>query len=278
MIKYKIICSDIDGTLLNSNRELSVNTLKSIDLLNRKNIPFVMISARMPKAMRPLQTQIKSNYPIVCYNGAYIESEVKDKGAVEQLLSKTIDIPTLKKIIVLLEGTQLHLGTYYKDEWMVNQDDYWTKREKNNTKINPEIRDMDYIYDIFEKRNCGPHKIMIMGDYEKIEPLETELKNAVGDLISIYRSKDTYLELNAKDVSKSTSLDVLSDYLGIPVTEFIAFGDNYNDVSMIEKVGFGVAVGNAREEVKNVADEVVEKNTEDGVAKAIKKYLNEDQI
>ncbi len=274
MTKYKIVCSDVDGTLLNSNRELSEATIKSVELLNKRKIPFVLVSARMPKAMRPLQNTLNSYHPIVSYNGAYIESELKVDGSAVELFSNPIDIEPFLALLKYIDGTGIHFGTYYKDEWYVNQNDYWTRREQNNTKINPEVVDMDFMKHHFEAMNCGPHKIMIMGDFDKIEPLESELRHHFGDYVDIYRSKDTYLELNAKAVSKSTSIDVLSEYFNHPISEFMAFGDNYNDVSMLRKVGYGVAVRNARNEAKIVAKEITDSNLEDGVAKIIDKYFH----
>ena len=274
MTKYKVVCSDIDGTLLNSNRELSEATINSVELLNKRKIPFVLVSARMPKAMRPLQNTLNSYHPIVSYNGAYIESELKVDGSAVELFSNPIEIEPFLALLKYIDGTGIHFGTYYKDEWYVNQNDYWTRREQNNTKINPEVVDMDFMKHHFEAINCGPHKIMIMGDFDKIEPLESELRHNFGDYVDIYRSKDTYLELNAKAVSKSTSIDVLSKYFNHPISEFMAFGDNYNDVSMLRKVGYGVAVRNARNEAKIVAKEITDSNLDNGVAKIIDKYFH----
>lgn len=274
MINYKIVCSDVDGTLLNSKRALSEATIKSVELLNKRNIPFVLVSARMPKAMRPLQVVLNSFYPIVCFNGAYIESELKIDGSAIELFSNPIDIEPFLALLKFMEGTVIHFGTYYKDEWLVNQNDYWAKREQNNTKIDPKLVDMEFMKHSFESKNHGPHKIMIMGDFNKIEPLESELRHRFGDDIDIYRSKDTYLELNAKAVSKSTSLDVLSKYFNHPISEFMAFGDNYNDISMLRKAGYGVAVRNARNEAKAVSQEITDSNLEDGVAKIIDKYFH----
>ncbi len=274
MTEFKIVCSDVDGTLLNSKRELSETTIRSVELLNKKNIPFVLVSARMPKAMRPLQITLESHHPIVCYNGAYIESELKVDGSAVELFSNPIDIEPFLALLKFMDGTGVHFGTYYKDEWYVNKDDYWARREQNNTKINPKLVDMEFMKHHFEAKNHGPHKIMIMGDFEKIEPLESELRHRFDDDIDIYRSKDTYLELNAKAVSKSTSLDVLSEYFNHPISEFMAFGDNYNDISMLRKAGYGVAVRNARNEAKIVSQEITDANIDDGVAKIIDKYFH----
>lgn len=274
MVGYKVVCSDVDGTLLNAKRELGTEIIRSVKLLNTRQIPFVMVSARMPKAMRPLQIMLGSHHPIVCYNGAYIESELKVDGRGVELFSNPIEIEPFLGLLSYMKGNGIHFGTYYKDEWFANQEDYWTRREMNNTRINPEIKDMEFMHHHFEAMNHGPHKIMIMGDFEKIDPLEDELRHRFGEFVDIYRSKDTYLELNAKAVSKSTSLDVLSTHFNRPTSEFMAFGDNYNDVSMIRKAGWGVAVRNARNEAKVVANEITDSNLDDGVAKIINKYFH----
>ena len=274
MSKYKIICSDVDGTLLNSKRELSEETIKSVELLNKRSVPFVLVSARMPKAMRPLQATLRINNPIVCYNGAYVESELKIDGSAVELFSNPIGIEPFLALLKFMTGNNIHFGTYYKNEWFVNQDDYWSKREQNNTKIDPEVVEMDFMKHHFESVNHGPHKIMIMGDFDKIEPLESEIRNKFGDDIDVYRSKDTYLELNAKAVSKSTSIEILSKHYNQPISKFMAFGDNYNDVSMLRKVGHGVAVRNARNEVKLVSQEITDSNLDNGVAKVITKYFH----
>lgn len=273
MKEYKVVCSDVDGTLLDSRRELSLNTIKSVEILNKRQIPFVMVSARMPKAMRPLQIQLGSYHPIVCYNGAYIESELKVDGSSEELFSNPIEIEPFLSLLSMMKGTKIHFGTYFKDDWFVNQVDYWSKREQNNTQIIPEVKEMEDMHHHFEALNHGPHKIMIMGDFKVIEPLESELRYKFGDHLDIYRSKDTYLELNAKAVSKSTSLDTLSKYFNHSISEFMAFGDNYNDVSMIRKAGYGVAVENARNEVKAVANEITDANINDGVANTILQHF-----
>lgn len=88
--------------------------------------------------------------------------------------------------------------------------------------------------------------------------------------MDIYRSKDTYLEINAKAISKEKSLPVLAAYFGITIGQIVAFGDNYNDIGMLSSAGLGVAVGNAKGVVKTAADRVTDENISDGVAKCLK--------
>jgi hydroxymethylpyrimidine pyrophosphatase-like HAD family hydrolase len=91
----------------------------------------------------------------------------------------------------------------------------------------------------------------------------------------LYRSKDTYIEISHKNISKKTAIEVLlkDHYTNISMDKVIAFGDNYNDIEMLKAVGLGVAVANANYEVLQIADVVTDTNKNDGVAKAIKEFV-----
>ena len=132
-MNYKLICTDIDGTLLNKDRELSEVTIKEVQRI--APIPFVLISSRMPKAMRHLQQQFNNtSTPIIAYNGGLI----LDNDTI--LHSTVIDNIVLEEIINQCLGTAIHLSLYYADEWYVPSMDFWAKREQNNTKVTPEIK------------------------------------------------------------------------------------------------------------------------------------------
>lgn len=114
---------------------------------------------------------------------------------------------------------------------------------------------------------------MVMGDAEKLTQTETELKNLFAEDLHLYRSKNTYLEINTKSVSKASAIEVLRQSFQVKVEEIIAFGDNWNDIEMLRYVGHGVAMENAPDGVKKYADEIAPKHTEDGVAQMLEKYF-----
>jgi Cof subfamily protein (haloacid dehalogenase superfamily) len=118
---------------------------------------------------------------------------------------------------------------------------------------------------------------MCMGPAAEIDYFYHQVLDKMGDHLHLYRSKDTYIEIAHKSISKASALGLLLEKkYDIRMEEVMAFGDNYNDIELLQQVGLGVAVGNAREEVKAVSNEVTATNKEDGVALMIEKYLTGD--
>jgi Cof subfamily protein (haloacid dehalogenase superfamily) len=267
-MSYQLICSDIDGTLLNKDRELSEITIQEVQRI--APIPFVLISSRMPNALRHLQNEFgNATTPLIAYNGGLVLSNN------EILHSTSINNLVLAEIINQCVGTTIHLSLYHADEWYVPSMDYWAKREENNTKVTPVVKPNAAVLSSWEEEGKGAHKIMCMGDAEEIDVLYTTLESIFSNEIILYRSKDTYIEISHKDISKKTAIEVIlkNCYPTISMDKVIAFGDNYNDIEMLKAVGLGVAVGNANYEVLKVADVVTDTNKNDGVAKAIKEFV-----
>lgn len=266
---YRLVCSDIDGTLLNKDRDLSDTTVRAIRALDEKGVPFVMISARMPSAMRPFLAKAGINRPIVCFNGAYIESEIKPDGRPRVLRTRTMNYEAFLNMLHLLQDYPVHVSAFYKDSWYANGMDRWTEREIHNTRVRPQIVPTNDMLYRFSCEGQSAHKVLVMGEKDTIEQVYHRLASLFGDHVDIYRSKDTYLEINAKAISKEKSLAVIARYFDIQADRIVAFGDNYNDIGMLSSAGLGVAVGNAKEVVKAAADRVTDENIFDGVAKCL---------
>lgn len=265
---YQLICTDIDGTLLNKDRELSEATIAQVQRVNP--IPLVLISSRMPNGMRHLQREFgNENNPLIAYNGGLVLSNNK------VLHSTFIENAVLKEIINKCTNTSIHLSLFHADEWYVPSMDYWAKREENNTKVTPEIKASVEVLASWEEEGKGAHKIMCMGDEAEIDALYKSLEANFSNEIMLYRSKETYIEISHKNISKKTAIDVILEdcYPTLTMDNVVAFGDNYNDIEMLKAVGLGVAVGNAKYEVLEIADAVTDTNKNDGVAKAIKEYF-----
>jgi len=265
MHTYKLICSDIDGTLLNRERQLSDRTIKAIKAV-KESTPVILISSRMPKAMRHLQDELGIlNQPLIAYNGGLVVRY--DQGNLVSLLSKEVPIEITSLLLKFISKSTIHASLYNTDDWYVPQMDYWANREMNNTKVTPTVADLNTICENWKSKNKGPHKIMCMGEAGEIQLLENWISMYFAEALNAYRSKPTYLEISSKQISKLSALSFLLDQkFDVTLEQVIAFGDNYNDVEMIKGVGLGVAVGNAKEEVKLVADQITLSNLEDGVA------------
>ena len=268
-MKFKAICTDIDGTLLNSETNLSPQLKKVIEAFSPE-IPLILASSRMPDAMRHLLRDLnREKQPLICYNGGFvIDSDGKVVDSVE------IPLHLVQRILELSQSTSIHISLYQGESWFEPKEDYWSAREIKNTKVTPTWKDTTLVLKEWENSQSGAHKVMCMGNSQEISWLFGELHFLYGDLLHLYRSKDTYIEIAPKKISKATALQmILNKYYDFGMGDVIAFGDNYNDIDLLQSVGWGVAVGNARPEVKAVAKEVTLHHKEDGVAAVLEKLI-----
>ena len=265
---YKIIFSDIDGTLLSGVRTLSQATITEVKLLNEK-IPFILVSSRMPKQMYHLQKDLGiTGLPLIAYNGGLVLNGEK------VLHSAAISLQILEELVTLNEqefSSQIHISFYYNDEWYVPQYDQWAEREERNTLVTPIVRSNREVLTQWQQAGHGAHKLMLMGEEPLIDQMFQLLNEKYAHTMQIYRAKETYIEVSDISISKLTGVKVVLDEIyHLPLSEAIAFGDNYNDLEMLKGVGCGVAVDNAREEVKAVAKHITLHHTKDGVAAFLK--------
>lgn len=260
-----MICLDIDGTLLNSNNEITKGIKKAIKTaVDQKGIPVILVSARMPKGIIFLLKELEIEAPIICYSGALI----LDKN--RKILSKrNIDALDIKKVYSYAKEFGIHVSLYKDDEWYIEKMDEWARQESEITNITPTIVKFNDSIEKWKGEGSGANKILCMAAPNKIKLLKEKLKI---DSLNIYPSKSTYLEIMPKEASKTSAIEILREKFNIKQSEILAAGDNYNDIDMIEYAGLGVAMGNAPDEVKRCADFVTLSNDEDGVAEVIKKF------
>lgn len=271
----KAICSDIDGTLLNSERLLSAKLIATVSSISPE-IPFFLASARMPEAMRHLLQDLnRSKEPLIAYNGALVLD-----AAGNELESITIPITLVQEIVQLALSEGLHLSLFHGENWFTQEHDYWASREIQNTKVNPIWKSPLEVIENWTARNYGAHKVLCMGEPSKIDLLNQTLLHRLGTHLHLYRSKDTYLEIAPKSISKATGLKKILDHgYTIKMNEVVAFGDGYNDIDLLQQVGWGVAVENAFPEVKAVANEITQHHKEDGVASILARiFLEKNKV
>ncbi|MFS4467595.1 Cof-type HAD-IIB family hydrolase [Maribacter sp. 2210JD10-5] len=265
-MKYKVICSDLDGTLLTTKSDVSQETISTFQKL-KKTRRIILVSARMPNGMFYLQRALHIfGEPIVCYNGALILDGQSKKFSV------TVPINIVQEIHKISEALKTDLGLYYNNEWYVPKDSERVRKETKYTKTKPVFKATNETLSNWKERKVGAHKIMLMGTQESADRLMPILSEKFSGQINLYRSNDTLIEIAPKTVSKLSAIKLLLKEKET-LQDVIAFGDNYNDIEMLQHCGLGVAVGNAREEVKAIADEITLKNTDNGVAHFLNNHL-----
>jgi len=266
----RAVFTDVDGTLLNAERQLSARTIHAIRAIAEK-ATVVLASSRMPAAMRHLQAELNiGQHPLICYNGGYVIAGGQN-GTV--FASHTIPLDVCSGIVEQGNALPIHISLYHADDWYAKSPDQWTEREERITKAAAQYRPFDEVLQGWERSRVGAHKIMCMGEAGHIAKFYDWLMASYGARIHIYKSRPTYLELATKEVSKATGMHLLLGKVGVAVKDAMAFGDNYNDVEMLREAGIGVAVGNAVQEAIEAANEITATGKEDGVAQSLERHF-----
>lgn len=257
---YKAVFSDMDGTLLNSQHQISPLTEQTIKAVIAQGIPFIPVSARPPYAITPYTAQLNTQQAIICYSGALILD--KNMTALYSIVLAPQDLQQLNRLFTDLG--HLSLNYYAGLDWFSNDIKHaWTIQEEKITglKAKPLPENLPEV-----------HKVLVMGEAAEIEQLEQKLKENLPHL-SIHRSKKDYLEIMNSAATKAQAIQFMERHLNICAEEIIAFGDNFNDLDMLQYAGLSVAMGNAPDDIKLAAKEVTASNDEEGIALVLKRIF-----
>lgn len=268
MIPYKLIALDIDGTLNNDEKRITPKTREALIQAQKEGATVVLASGRPTSGFkREVEAlELKKHHGLILsYNGgAIIDVETN-----ETLYKKSIPLDLAKDFLrraeefdvtpIVDNGT--HIYTNAPDGFQIRYES-----ENNLLAINE-------VENIAEALDFSPVKLLIAAPEETLKPLIPDLTEPfIADLSAIL-SAPFYLEVTMPGISKRHSLEKICEKLNILPSEVIAFGDAENDLSMLEFAGHAVAMGNACDALKEIADEVTLTNNEDGIAVTLAKYF-----
>jgi Cof subfamily protein (haloacid dehalogenase superfamily) len=267
---YKAVFLDMDGTLLKSDHSVSEQTVQTIQTLIGKGISVILVSARPINAVLPTfhHLGLPAHTPLISLNGSYI---VENGQPVFQAM---IDLDTTAQVTAQVRPFKATIAYYLQREWFSEVKDAWTEHEQKIMDVPVEVGPIDRLVDGWSARKIGPNKMMVMSEPENISIIQQHLRSLYNGRLNIYPSKATYLEVMDTRGSKSNAVRFVSERLGFAPAEIIAMGDNYNDIEMIQFAGMGVAMGNAPDDIKAIADYVTDTNNNDGVRKAMEKFFD----
>ena len=266
----RLVISDIDGTILNDQHQVDYQLKTQLPLLQEKGIPFVLASARSPLGMEPIAQQLGLiDNPLACYNGALV---IKGNSQnYDVLMEHGLD---KKEVQYLLELVQekfpaVAINLYSGKDWFAEQIDKWVQEEADITGEIPTIQDLAFVL----QKQVSVHKLLLIGEPADIQKLQDYLQNIAFPQTAFYLSKENYLEVTAKQVSKENALQEIAHFYHISLQQVMAIGDNFNDLPMLKLAGLGVAMGNAPKAVKEQVAAVTHTNNNHGVAQAIEQYV-----
>lgn len=267
-MKYKLIALDLDGTLKNSSNKVSARTKKALMKAQKQGAKIVLASGRPTHGLRKecdlLDLEKYEGY-LLSYNGAKV-STVKSKITI---FEQTLSVEQVRQAYDRSKEFSLSCLTY-DGPYVVseNVDDHYVQYEYGINDMNG--KEIDSFKDYVKE---PVNKVLLTGEPDYVGSILEDFKAPFGDKLSIYRSAPFFVEIMAQGINKAASLDRLVKHMGITCEEVIAFGDGYNDLSMIEYAGMGVSMANGVDEIKEKADFVTLSNDEDGIAYALEKFL-----
>lgn len=284
----KLIATDMDGTLLNAAHEISEENIQAIEYAQSQGITVVIATGRaFYEANTPVaQTDLK--VPYICLNGAEVRDESFNISSTSNLNRELID-----RITDILNRDNIYYQIYtnigiYTENPQRDLDIYIDIAERAGQKA-----DVDKIkagiqkridngtlkvVDNYDKIKDTPGEIVMKilafdSDLDKIDRVSEEL--AQSGSLAVSSSSRGNIEITHADAQKGIALQTIADRLQVDMSEVMAIGDNLNDISMLERAGYSVAMANATSEVKATAKFETESNEDSGVGKAIMKLLKE---
>ncbi|MDR0979303.1 MAG: Cof-type HAD-IIB family hydrolase [Lachnospiraceae bacterium] len=288
---YKLIVTDLDGTLLNSHGEVSKTNIDTIKLAISKGVEVILASGRPVEAMRNYALEIGASKYIISGNGAIIYNLEKNKIVYKKQIKKT----RVEQIAKACEENSIFYCVYTKDKILTKSLDYsllffyaenTRKPQEKQTRIEVIPNLLEYIREhsneeyfkisIFDKDRSVFGSIMRKlkkvknVDILQVEHMSTKLVKLEDKEIKL---EYFYTEITAKNINKWTALKFLLRRFRIRKKNVIAIGDNFNDKEMLEKCGMGVVMGNSTPNMRMIGKLLTSSNDDDGVAKAVKKLV-----
>jgi len=263
-----MLVMDLDDTLLRSDLTISLGARNAIKKAEAAGVTIVLASGRTLAAMerfsRILGMNKRPGY-LICNNGTTIYESNTGNIVHEQTLNPSIALQAFD--LVDAEGFAVQI--YEDDTMYVSRTNEYTEYDKKLTGLNQVV-----VENFRDMAGQGCHKLLIPADPALLAPLETILRNYIGDDVTLFTSKPYFLEILPALTDKGTALAKAAELAGVKQEEVLAIGDSMNDEAMIRWAGVGVAMINGNERIKSIADFVTERsNNDDGVVDVIEKYI-----
>ncbi len=260
----KLVLSDVDGTLVTPEKELTARAVEAVERLHEAEILFAVTSGRPPRGMSMLVEPLALATPIAAFNGGLLASP-----ELEVLEEHTIPDRLVSPALELLESFALTTWVYRGNDWLVlDPDGPHVEREAHTVRFEP------HVVDSFDGATSKVAKIVgVSDDHDAVAAAAAEASAVLGDDVSASRSQPYYVDVTHPDANKGAVVRYLSRHYEVPPEEIATIGDMPNDVLMFAHSGVSIAMGNADREVQRAARRVTGSNDDDGFAHAVERFI-----
>ena len=264
-MKIKLLATDLDGTLLRGGKPVSAGNIAAAQAAAKAGTIVTIATGRMYRAALPVAEALGLDVPIITYNGALIKS-TSGKVYYEQYLDEEI----CRRITDFAAARGWYLQTYSGDGLYYSDYGEFSRRYEHSQKVIGE----DIGYEGMRNKVSKMYKMLIITpDPAVTKDWMAQLTAEFGDSVTLTQSSADFIEIISPGVSKASALVKLAEFLDIDISETMAIGDANNDLPMLKAAGVSVAMGNATDDVKAIADAVTGNCDDDGWAQAIYKYV-----
>lgn len=264
MKDYKLIAIDMDDTLLDSKTRISPRVREGVRRVREQGVILTLATGRMYQSALPFARELELDIPLITYQGALVKNALSG----EVLYYQPVPADIARDLVEAVRQWGLHINIYLDDKLIMENLSVDGKAYSKLAGVEPEI-----VPNLLELLDREPTKVLVIAPEETLDRLAVELKPRFGERIHMTKSKPYYLEFTHPLATKGFALEHLAKHFNILREEVMAIGDSYNDLDMIEFAGLGVVMGNAREEIKAVADLVTLDNDADGVAHVLEELV-----
>lgn len=271
-MNYQVIALDLDGTLLTPDKKILPSSLTALQNARKSGAKIVIVTGRHYVAIHPFYQALALDTPAICCNGALLYDYQERKV----LASDPLKPEQANQLIDLLDSYDVH-GLMYADDAMIYQEPtgHIIRTEKWGNALpesqRPVFRQVKSLRAAANEVDAIWKFALTDTDIEKLQNFTQIVEREMG--IACEWSWHDQVDVAQSGNSKGKRLAQWVESQGLSMSQVIAFGDNYNDLSMLKSAGLGVAMGNASDEVKASADMVIGNNTESGIAEIVNKYF-----
>ncbi|WP_428911355.1 Cof-type HAD-IIB family hydrolase [Niallia sp. Krafla_26] len=268
MAEKHLIVLDLDGTLLKDDKTISSKTKKVLFKAKEAGHEVMIATGRPYRSSEMYYKELDLKSPVVNFNGAFIHHPKDSSFGIHH---SPLDMSVAKDIVDACNDFDFHniiaeviddVFIHYHDEKLLQIFSYG----------NPNITTGD----IRKFLNASPTSLLIHSEKEQVKKIRQHLAEVHAEVIEQRSWGDPFpiIEIVRHGLNKAVGLKKVSQYYGIPKDRIIAFGDEDNDLEMIDYAGYGVAMGNAIDELKNLANDITYTNEEDGIGHYLNDLLN----
>ena len=262
--KCSAVVSDVDGTLVTSDKVLTSGARTAVAALRARGIVFSVISSRPPRGLRMLLEPLGITAPVSGFNGGVVANP--DLSIIsEHVLSPEI----ARHAVDMLKAQGLQVWVFSGEDWLLRDAAApYVGLEEHTVGFRPNV-----VSDFGTGLNTAAKIVGVSKDFELLARCEGAVRDALAGNASVARSQPYYLDITHPLANKGAALSQIAKLLGIALAEIAVVGDGGNDVAMFERSGLSIAMGNAEPKVQQAADFVTDSNGEEGFAHAIERFI-----